>query len=204
MHTFHVYRLWLCLCVVPVLLVGTKTKQQLLGVCFCILCARIRNYTSLKASARWKALILLASSRCLSFPDEMAAAATMTTTTKTTTQNNVHFNTAFNKIPVLRFLLASWYFWFCFSFGQNFIYIVADRREVSCLVHRIEPKRQGITLPLGRISLSFFSAECQLPLVVLEFEPVSPCDVACILWFFLPFVWLWVSFVLVRLCFVGK
>lgn len=154
MHTFHVYRLWLCLCVVPVLLVGTKTKQQLLGVCFCILCARIRNYTSLKASARWKALILLASSRCLSFPDEMAAAATMTTTT--TTQNNVHFNTAFNKIPVLRFLLASWYFWFCFSFGQNFIYIVADRREVSCLVHRIEPKRQGITLPLGRISLSFF------------------------------------------------
>lgn len=67
MHTFDVYWLWLCLCVLFWFCwLEPKQNSELFGVFFALLCARIRNYTSLKASARWKALILLASSWCLS------------------------------------------------------------------------------------------------------------------------------------------
>lgn len=50
------------------------------------------------------------------------------------------------------------------------IFTAADRR-----VHRIEPKRQGFTLPLlVEFRSLVFSRMSQLPLVVFEFEPVSP------------------------------
>lgn len=200
MHTFDVYWLWLCLCAVLVLLVGTKTKQQLFGVFpLHIVCKNQKLYFS----ESFRSVESFDPSCFFLVPFFLdGTAATMTTMT----QNNGFSNTAFDELPFL-------FFDFCWPRGgfdfallsdRICIYIVADRREVLCLVHKIEPKRQGFTLPLGRISLSFFSAECQLPLVVFEFEPVSPFDVASILRFFPPFVWLWVSFVLVRLCFVGK
>lgn len=166
-----------------------------------IVCKNQKLYFS--ESLRW--LVSFAPSCFILVPfflDGLAAEAAAASTT--TTQNNVYFNTAFNRNPLFEILAGLVVFLILLHFRTEFVFIVADWREVFCLVHRIEPKRQGFTLPLAKISLSFCSAECQLPLVVFEFEPVSPFAMSLVYYDFFPFVWLWVSFVLVRLCFVDK
>lgn len=136
------------------------------------------------------------------FLDRTAAVTTTTTTTKTMTQNNGFSNTAFDELPVFSSLIFAGLvvILILLYFRTEFVFIVADRREVLCLVHRIEPKRQGFTLPLGRISLSFFSRMSTSPRCFWIWTGF-PLLMSPVYYEFFPFVWLWVSFVLVRLCF---
>lgn len=175
MHTFDVYWLWLCLCVVLVLLVGTKTKQQLFGIFLLhIVCKNQKLYFSESFRS-----VESFNPSCF-FLDGTAAT---TTTTKTMTQNNGFSNTAFDELPVFSSLIFAGLvvILILLYFRTEFVFIVADRREVLCLVHRIEPKRQGFTLPLGRISLSFFQPNVNFPSLFLNLNRFSPCDVTCIL-----------------------
>lgn len=179
MHTFDVYWLWLCLCVVLVLLYGTKTKQQLFGVFLHIVCKNQKLYFSgsfRSVESFDPSCFFLASS----FPDGTAAV-----TTKTMTQNNNGFsNTAFDELPVLSSLIFAGLvvILVLLYFRTEFVFIVADRREVLCLVHRIEPKRQGFTLPLlVEFRSLFFQPNVNFPSLFLNLNRFPLFGVTCIL-----------------------
>lgn len=52
-------------------------------------------------------------------------------------------------------------------FRTEFVFIVADRREVLCLVHRIEPNQQGFTFPLWQNFALFFQPNVNFPSLFL-------------------------------------
>lgn len=111
-----------------------------------------------------------------------------TTTTTTMTQNNTasptQLSTSFRFFSSLTFAgLVVVLILLCFR--TEFVFTVCrDWREVLCLVYiEIEPKRQGFTLPLGRISLSCFQPNVNFPSLFLNLNRFPLFDVACILRF---------------------
>lgn len=118
-------------------------------------------------------------------------------TTTTMTQNNTasptQLSTSFRFFSSLTFAgLVVVSILLCFR--TEFVFTVCrDWREVLCLVYiKIEPKRQGFTLPLGRISLSCFQPNVNFPSLFLNLNRFPLFDVAITL-FVIPRVCLVVS-----------
>lgn len=203
MHTFDVYWLWLCLCVALVLLVvePKQNSNDSAFFCFayCVQESEIILLWKLPLGGKLQSFLPLLG---VVLPGRNCGGGGDYDDDSKQRHPQHSFRRAsscliFAGLVVVLILLC---------FQTEFVFIAADRREVSRLVHRIEPKRQGFTLPLGRISLSCFQPNANFPSLFLNLNrfPLFFFDVARILRLFIPFVWLWVSFALVRLCFGGQ
>lgn len=180
-----------------------QNKTAIIRRFFCILLARIRNYTSLKASARWKALILLASSWCLSSWMGLRRRRwrrwrRWLKTTASPTQLSTSF-----QFSLPWFLLASSWFWFCVAFGQNLYLSLKTGGKFYAWYIESNRNVRGSHFPLVEFRSLVFSRMSTSPRCFWIWTG-SPFGSRLYIAIFSPFVWLWVSFVLVRLCFVGK
>lgn len=171
-------------CVVLVLLVGTKTKQRIIRRFFCIVvCKNQKLYfsESFRSMGSFDPSCFFLMSF---FLDGTSAAATTTTMTQNNTATPTQLSTSFRFFSSLTFAgLVVVLIFLCFR--TEFVFTVCrDWREVLCLVYiKIEPKRQGFTLPLGRISLSCFQPNVNFPSLFLNLNRFPLFDVACILRF---------------------
>lgn len=111
-------------------------------------------------------------------------------TTASPTQLSMNFCFSFTTFAGLVLVLIL----LCFL-GRICIYRWRQKGSFMLLVHRIQPKRQGFTLPLGRISLSFFSRMITSPRC---FWTLTGFPFWCRLYItiFCWFVWLWVCLII--------